>query len=93
MVRKKPSGKTLALGLVVTALSTAALVMGTLGDVSATARGTLDRTRRARPLHWDRSGRAEAFVVPLAHLVGLPGSRLGGATAGSPRRTRCGTPA
>ena len=77
MVVKKPSGKTLVFGLVVTALSTAALVMGTLGDVSATAR-VLGIALGVLGLFIGIAAVAPRLVVPLAHLVGLPGSRLGG---------------
>jgi len=81
MVVKKPSRKTLVLGLVVTALSAAALINGTLGeDVSTTVR-IAGIALGALGLFIGIAAIAPRLVRPLARVVGLPGARLGG-TAG-----------
>jgi putative ABC transport system permease protein len=80
MVTKKPSRRTLVFGLVVTALSAAALVLGTLGDVSSVAR-VLGIALGALGLFVGIAAIAPRLIRPLARLVGFPGARLGG-TAG-----------
>ena len=79
MVVKRPSRKTLAFGLVVTSLSAAGFVYGTLGEgVSAAAR-MLGIGVGALGLFIGLAAVAPRLVRPLAHLVGLPAARLGGA--------------
>jgi putative ABC transport system permease protein len=80
LVTKKPSRKTFVFGLVVTALSAAALVIGTLGDVANVAR-VLGIALGALGLFIGIAAIAPRLIRPLARLVGLPGARLGG-TAG-----------
>ncbi|MGI9111681.1 MAG: FtsX-like permease family protein, partial [Gaiellaceae bacterium] len=81
MVVRKPSRKTLVVGLVLAALSVAGLVNGTLGDdVSATVR-VLGISLGVLGLFIGVALIAPRLIRPLAHLVGLPGARLGG-TAG-----------
>ena len=76
--------------LVVTALSVVGLVYGTLGEGVATAR-VLGIGLGALGLFIGLAAIAPRLVRPLAHLVGLPAARLGGAPAGSRRRTRSAT--
>ena len=81
MVVKKPSRKTLVIGLVLSALSVAGLVNGTLGnDVSALVR-VLGIAGGVLGLFIGIALIAPRLIRPLARLVGLPGARLGG-TAG-----------
>jgi putative ABC transport system permease protein len=81
MVVKKPSRRTLVFGLVVSALSAAALVNGTLGDDVSTAARVLGIALGVLGLFIGIAAIAPRLVRPLAHVVGLPGARLGG-TAG-----------
>ena len=79
MVVKRPSRKTLVFGLVVTALSVFGLVYGLLGeDVSAAVRA-LGIGLGAFGLFIGLAAIAPRLVRPLAHVVGLPAARLGGA--------------
>jgi putative ABC transport system permease protein len=79
MIVKRPSRKTLAFGLSVTALSTFGLVYGTLGqDVSSAVR-VLGIGLGALGLFIGLAAIAPRLVRPLAHVVGLPAARLGGA--------------
>jgi putative ABC transport system permease protein len=80
IITKKPSRKTLAFGLVVTALSVAALVIGTLGDVSAAAR-IAGIGLGALGLFIGIAAIAPRLIRPLARFVGFPAARFGG-TAG-----------
>ncbi len=81
VIVKKPSRKTLVVGLVLSALSVAGLVNGTLGDdVSATVR-VLGVALGVLGLFIGIALIAPRLIRPLARLVGLPGARLGG-TAG-----------
>nr|MBA2331233.1 ABC transporter permease [Actinomycetota bacterium] len=81
MIVKKPSRKTLVVGLVLSALSVAGLVNGTLGnDVSALAR-VLGIAGGALGIFIGIALIAPRLIRPLAHLVGLPAARFGG-TAG-----------
>ena len=79
MVVKRPSGKTLVFGLVVTALSVAGLVYGTLGEGVSTAARMLGIGLGAFGLFIGLAAVAPRLVRPLAHVVGLPAARLGGA--------------
>ena len=79
MVVKRPSRKTLVFGLVVTGLSVFGLVYGLLGEgVSAGARA-LGIGLGAFGIFIGLAAIAPRLVRPLAHLVGLPAARLGGA--------------
>jgi putative ABC transport system permease protein len=79
MVVKKPSGRTLAFGLVVTALSVFGLVYGTLGEGVSAAVRVLGIGLGAFGIFIGVAAVAPRLVRPLAHLVGLPAARLGGA--------------
>ena len=79
MVVKRPSRKTLAFGLVVTALSAAGFVYGTLGEGVSTAARMLGIGVGALGLFIGLAAVAPRLVRPLAHVVGLPAARLGGA--------------
>jgi putative ABC transport system permease protein len=77
-VVKKPSRRSLAIGLTLTTLAGAALVYGLLGeDVSGLVRG-LGIGLGALGLFLGLAVVAPTLVRPLAHAVGLPGARLGG---------------
>jgi putative ABC transport system permease protein len=79
MVVKKPSRKTLVFGLVVTGLSVFGLVYGMLGnDVSAAVR-VLGIALGSFGIFIGLAAVAPRLVRPLAHVVGLPAARLGGA--------------
>ena len=79
MTVKKQSRKTLVFGLAVTALSAFGFVYGTLGsDVSAGGR-VLGIAGGAFGLFIGLAVIAPRLVRPLAHVVGLPAARLGGA--------------
>jgi putative ABC transport system permease protein len=79
MVVKRPSRKSLVFGLVVTGLSVFGLVYGTLGeDVSAAVRA-LGIGFGAFGIFIGLAAIAPRLVRPLAHVVGLPAARLGGA--------------
>ena len=79
MVVKRPSRKTLVFGLVVTGLSVFGLVYGMLGeDVSAAVRA-LGIGLGAFGIFIGLAAIAPRLVRPLAHVVGLPAARLGGA--------------
>ena len=79
MVVKRPSRKTLVFGLVVTGLSVFGLVYGMLGeDVSAAVR-VLGIGLGAFGIFIGLAAIAPRLVRPLAHVVGLPAARLGGA--------------
>ena len=79
MVVKKPSRKTLVFGLVVTGLSVFGLVYGTLGEGVSTAGRMLGIGLGALGIFIGLAAIAPRLVRPLAHLVGLPAARLGGA--------------
>ena len=79
MVVKRPSRKTLVFGLVVTALSVFGLVYGTLGEGVSTAVRLLGIGGGAFGLFIGLAAIAPRLVRPLAHVVGLPAARLGGA--------------
>ena len=79
MVVKRPSRKTLVFGLAVTALSTFGLVYGTLGEGVSTAVRVLGIAGGAFGLFIGLAAIAPRLVRPLAHVVGLPAARLGGA--------------
>jgi putative ABC transport system permease protein len=79
MVVKRPSRKTLVFGLAVTALSTFGLVYGTLGEGLSTAARMLGIGLGAFGLFIGLAAIAPRLVRPLAHVVGLPAARLGGA--------------
>jgi putative ABC transport system permease protein len=78
MVVKRPSRRTLVFGLVVSALSAAALVNGTLGDGVSTAARVLGIVLGVLGLFIGIAAIAPRLVRPLARVVGLPGARLGG---------------
>ena len=79
MVVKKPSRKTLVVGLVLTALSAAALVNGTLGNDVSTLVRVLGIALGVLGLFVGIALIAPRLIRPLARFVGLPGARLGGA--------------
>jgi putative ABC transport system permease protein len=79
MVVKKPSGKTLVFGLVVTALSVFGLVYGTLGEGVSAAGRVAGIGLGALGIFIGLAAVAPRLVRPLAHFVGLPAARLGGA--------------
>jgi putative ABC transport system permease protein len=77
-VVKKPSRRSLVVGLAITGLSAAALVYGLLGeDVSGVARG-LGIALGALGIFVGLAVVAPRLVRPLATAVGAPGARLGG---------------
>ncbi len=78
MVVKKPSRKSLVVGLFLTALAAVGLVNGTLGnDVSALVR-VLGIAGGVLGLFVGIALIAPRLIRPLARFVGLPGARLGG---------------
>ncbi len=79
MIVKKPSRKTLVFGLVVTGLSVFGLVYGTLGEGVSTAGRVLGIGLGALGIFIGLAAIAPRLVRPLAHVVGLPAARLGGA--------------
>jgi putative ABC transport system permease protein len=79
MVVKKTSRKTLVFGLVVTALSAFGLVYGTLGEGVSAAGRILGIGLGALGIFIGLAAIAPRLVRPIAHLVGLPAARLGGA--------------
>jgi putative ABC transport system permease protein len=79
MVVKKPSRRTLAFGLVVTGLSVFGLVYGMLGEGVSTAVRVLGIGFGAFGIFIGLAAIAPRLVRPLAHVVGLPAARLGGA--------------
>jgi putative ABC transport system permease protein len=79
MVVKRPSRKTLVFGLVVTAVSVFGLVYGTLGEGVSTTVRVLGIAGGALGLFIGLAAIAPRLVRPLAHVVGLPAARLGGA--------------
>ena len=79
MVVKQQSRKTLVFGLVVTALSVFGLVYGTLGSDVSTAVRILGIAGGAFGIFIGLAVIAPRLVRPLAHVVGLPAARLGGA--------------
>jgi putative ABC transport system permease protein len=79
MVVKKPSRKTLVFGLIVTGLSVFGLVYGTLGEGVSTAARVLGIGLGALGIFIGLAAIAPRLVRPLAHVVGLPAARLGGA--------------
>jgi putative ABC transport system permease protein len=78
MVVKKPSRKSLAFGLVVTALSAFGFVYGTLGSGVDTAVRILGIGLGSLGLFIGLAAIAPRLVRPLVHVVGLPSARLGG---------------
>jgi putative ABC transport system permease protein len=79
MVVKRPSRKSLVLGLAVTGLSVAGFVYGTLGEGVSTAARMLGIGLGSLGLFIGLAVVAPRLVRPLAHVVGLPAARLGGA--------------
>jgi putative ABC transport system permease protein len=79
MVVKQQSRKTLVFGLAVTALSVFGLVYGTLGSDVSTAVRILGIAGGAFGIFIGLAVIAPRLVRPLAHVVGLPAARLGGA--------------
>jgi putative ABC transport system permease protein len=79
VVVKKPSRKTLVFGLIVTGLSVFGLVYGTLGEGVSTAARVLGIGLGALGIFIGLAAIAPRLVRPLAHVVGLPAARLGGA--------------
>ena len=79
IVVKQQSHKTLAFGLVVTALSVFGLVYGTLGSGVATGVRILGIGLGALGLFIGLAVIAPRLVRPLTRVVGLPAARLGGA--------------
>jgi len=79
MIVKKPSRKTLVFGLLVTGLSVFGLVYGTLGEGVSTAGRVLGIGLGALGIFIGLAAIAPRLVRPLAHVVGLPAARLGGA--------------
>ena len=79
MVVKRPSRKTLVFGLVVTALSAFGLIYGTLGEGVSSAVRVLGIGLGAFGIFIGLAAIAPRLVRPLAHVVGLPAARLGGA--------------
>ncbi len=79
MVVKRPSRKTLVFGLVVTGLSVFGLVYGMLGENVSTAVRVLGIGLGAFGIFIGLAAIAPRLVRPLAHVVGLPAARLGGA--------------
>ena len=79
MVVKRPSRRTLVFGLVVTALSVFGLVYGMLGEDVSTGVRALGIGLGAFGIFIGLAAIAPRLVRPLAHVVGLPAARLGGA--------------
>ncbi len=79
MVVKQQSRKTLVFGLAVTALSVFGLVYGTLGSDVSTAVRIIGIAGGAFGIFIGLAVIAPRLVRPLAHVVGLPAARLGGA--------------
>jgi putative ABC transport system permease protein len=76
---KRQSRKTLVFGLVVTGLSAFGLVYGTLGSDVSTGVRILGIAGGAFGIFIGLAVIAPRLVRPLAHIVGLPAARLGGA--------------
>ncbi len=76
---KRQSRRTLVFGLVVTALSAFGLVYGTLGSDVSTGVRILGIAGGAFGIFIGLAVIAPRLVRPLAHIVGLPAARLGGA--------------
>jgi putative ABC transport system permease protein len=79
MIVKRPSRKTLVFGLVVTGLSVFGLVYGMLGDDVSAAVRALGIGLGAFGIFIGLAAIAPRLVRPLAHVVGLPAARMGGA--------------
>ncbi len=79
MVVKKPSRKTLVFGLTVTSLSAFGLVYGLLGENVSSAMRVLGIGLGSFGIFIGLAAIAPRLVRPLAHVVGLPAARLGGA--------------
>jgi putative ABC transport system permease protein len=79
MAVKRQSRKTLAFGLAVSALSVFGLVYGTLGSDVSTGVRILGIAGGAFGIFIGLAVIAPRLVRPLAHVVGLPAARLGGA--------------
>ena len=79
MAVKRQSRKTLAFGLVVSALSAFGLVYGTLGSGVSGGVRALGIGGGAFGIFIGLAVIAPRLVRPLAHVVGLPAARLGGA--------------
>jgi putative ABC transport system permease protein len=79
MAVKRQSRKTLVFGLVVTGLSVFGLVYGTLGSNVSTSVRILGIAGGAFGIFIGLAAIAPRLVRPLAHIVGLPAARLGGA--------------
>ena len=79
MIVKRPSRKTLVFGLVVTGLSAFGLVYGMLGEGVSAAVRALGIGLGAFGIFIGLAAIAPRLVRPLAHVVGLPAARLGGA--------------
>ena len=76
---KRQSRRTLVFGLVVTGLSAFGLVYGTLGSDVSTGVRILGIAGGAFGIFIGLAVIAPRLVRPLAHVVGLPAARLGGA--------------
>ena len=79
MAVKRQSRKTLVFGLVVTGVSVFGLVYGTLGSDVSTGVRILGIAGGAFGIFIGLAVIAPRLVRPLAHVVGLPAARLGGA--------------
>jgi putative ABC transport system permease protein len=79
MAVKRQSRRTLAFGVVVSALSAFGLVYGTLGSDVSTGIRILGIAGGAFGIFIGLALIAPRLVRPLAHVVGLPAARLGGA--------------
>ena len=79
MVVRRPSRRSLVVGLAITTLATIGLVYGTLGSGVATSVRILGIGVGALGLFIGLAVVAPRLVRPLARVVGLPAARLGGA--------------